>query len=381
MIRILFIGGKKHNVPADRLLCEWEQYEQDSSQLKRGEIAFSKDKPFHIILCFNDFIGHAGSEAIRNKARMLGIKFVGSSGGFSKLVEAARLAGEDLSPFIKSENGSKPQQDKPPIERIPPSPVIEWAKSIPKTAVSRVVNNNMRVWAMPNRVGGESVLLKGKVLDDAVSFVRQKKLGKGARGGLTPKEAALVRDHLESIYGFTGRGLSLQPTSITRNVGVVLDTLPTATKNKILGPFAKGKEVVRKAARKSEEILAGKQERAMSPEEREAREAAKMKVASEIAKETGGVTPDLTKYDSPVGSGNGSGTVERFSADIARALEQIFLKHDALYGKIVDLSKENGAFLETIVRLEGERDTLRSEVEALKEEIVRWKKRARDMAE
>jgi hypothetical protein len=370
-VRILFIGGKRHNVPENRLLCEWEQYEQDSSQLRRGTISFPKDKPFHIILCFNDFIGHDGSNGFRSKAKMLGIPFVGASGGFTKLLEAAKNAGHDLYPFVKTD---RPQvAPKPPTERIPSTPIIEWAKSIPRQAQARIVKNGIRVWVIPNRGGGESVLLKGKLLDDAVNYVKKHGLGSGARGGLTPKEALKVVRHMEKQYEFAKRGITLTHTTVTRNVGVILGTLTTKVKKAVLGKFAKGKKAVKKAAAKASDLIKKKQEESLSPEEREARAAAKRKVEEEI---NGKVEPLARPRSSSPSSSPDMDIIELLSADIARSIEFMLKKHDVLTEKIVELNRENAGFIEAITRIEEERDRLRDEVTSLQDEVKKWKRMA-----
>jgi len=362
-VRILFIGGKRKNVPESRLLCEWEQYEQDSSQLKRGEISFSKEKPFHIVLCFNDYIGHSASEAFRSKAKLLGIPFVGASGGFLKLLEAAMKSGQDLYPFVKSD--TKPQS-VPVADRVPSNPVIEWAKSLPRTAQARTVKDNVRVWAVTNRSGGESVLLKGKLLDDAVNFVKKKGLGSGSRGGLTPKESAKVVRFMEKQYGFSKRGLSLTPTTVMRNVGVVLGTLPDKVSKNILGKFGKGKKAARKAAVKATTLIKKKQEEAMSPEEKVEREKRKQKIVDEIngKSKTTPIPSNLSESE----------LIQLFSSDISQSLLQIFSKHDALYEKIVELNRENASYIEHITRLEEERDKLTEKINELGEEVKKWKR-------
>ena len=366
-IRILFIGGKKHNVPADRILCEWEQYEQDSPQLRKGVISYPKDKPFHMILCFSDFIGHGaknggGSDGFRQKAKLLDIPFVSASGGMSKLLEAAKKAGHDLYPFFKM---SKDRPPKPPSERTPPNRVIEWAKSLPRQAQARIVKDGVRVWVIPNRGGGVSVLLKGKLLDDAVKYVRQHSLGKGTRGGLTPKEAQRVAKYLEKTYEFAKRGITLTHTTVTRNVGVVLDTLSEKVKKDILGKYADGKKAVKAASIKNDNLVAKKQQEAMSPEEKQYREEIKRKIAGEI--------DSKSKFPSALAEDD---LVKLFASDIAQTMSHFVTKLDTLYDRIVDLSRENASYIEHITSLEEKRDALQEKVNELEEEIKQWKRMA-----
>lgn len=79
---ILFIGGKKHNIPPQRMKCQYTQYEQDSTEIKRGEISLRglNDQP-DMVMCFIDFMGHGNFDAFKSKCALLGIPFIASSGG------------------------------------------------------------------------------------------------------------------------------------------------------------------------------------------------------------------------------------------------------------------------------------------------------------
>jgi hypothetical protein len=346
-IRLLIVGGMKKNVPSSRLTsaCHVTHFEQGSRELKKGEITASHGNLPHIVLCFLDFIGHGESGTFKSKANTLGIPFAGAKGGFGALIEAARQVGVDLDPFLKTKPTPPPPKPKP----APPKEGVEaWIDDAPRHALERVVKGGFKVWAMVNRSGGHSVILKGDLLRDAVERAKKGNYGTGTRGALTPKEAEHIINALDNKYEFARRGINLSTATVIRNVGFVMGTLSDSVMKQMM---AKTKGRRKKAGRKKG---TGRKPTEMD-DETKARQARKAELAAEL--KNGNGAPDNVNIEEFMGS-----------------MVALMQKMDSLYEKIVDLETQNATYIAEATALEADKNRLEKELEEANKEVAKLKR-------
>jgi hypothetical protein len=341
---ILFLGGKPRNIPEKNLLCTWEQIDQDEAE--RRDPGFKRIPT--VILVMKDFLGHSAYDRFKEKAGLLRVPFVVSSGGFGALIAAAKEQGLDLSKWVK--NGAEPAKEEPA-----PAPVIVTSGQKPQlsedmklwlgrscpTSKEMVASKGRRVQVTAVRGGKLSLVLKGLPLEMALEEIRRRGWDKEH---LSPDRSERIADYLSEELGLDKIGAHLTPASVQR------------VSNFLHGFMTEGeKERVRDQRKKKKQAKRAKTAPTPSP--------APSPAASSVP--TPAVPPaEPAQPKSP--------TTQALVVHLSHR-DEVEKKLIGLYEKVLAMTAENASFIEQIERLEGILKTRDEELKKSGAEIQKWK--------
>jgi len=334
---LLFLGGKPRNIPEKNLLCTWEQIDQDEAE--RRDPGFKKIPT--VILVMKDFLGHSAYDRFKEKAGLLRVPFVVSSGGFGALIAAAKEQGVDLSRWVKSNGEKEPEKEPTPPPAPAPVPIQKgvlsedmklWLSRTSPTAKEVEVSKGRKVLVSKVRGGKTSLNLKGLPLEMVLAEIRNRGWDKARLlNGQSEKIAQYLEDELD-LHKF---GIGLNPKSVQR------------VSNFLHGFMGEGeKERVRHQP---------KEKHPKSPP----------KAPGTPVSAPAQVRPEEPPKPVPA-------TTQAFMVHLANR-DEVEKKLIGLYERVLAMTAENASFIEQIERLEGLLKTRDEELKKSGAEIQKWK--------
>lgn len=331
---LLFLGGKPRNIPEKNLLCTWEQIDQDEAE--RRDPGFKKIPS--VILVMKDFLGHGAYDRFKEKAGLLRVPFIVSSGGFGALIAAAKEQGVDLSRWVR--NGEKePEEKKPDPPPAPAAPIQKgvlsedmklWISRTSPTAKEVEVSKGRKVLVSRVRGGKTSLNLKGLPLELALAEIRNRGWDKSR---LLNGQSERIAQYLEDELDLQKFGIDLDPRSVQRVSNFLHGFMGEGEKARVRHQ-TKGKKRPSKACK---------------------------------APASAPVQVQPAEPPRPVPA-----TVQAFITHLANR-DEVEKKLIGLYEKVLGLTAENSSFMEQIEKLEGLLKTRDEELKKSGTEIQKWK--------